>query len=51
MASITDVPLIEKARLEAQKLFEVDPYLKQPDNALLAEAFGRFWGDGKGDVS
>ena len=51
MASITDVKLIEKARGQAQKLFEHDPYLKQPEHALLAEAFGRFWGDGKGDVS
>ena len=51
MASITDVKLIEKARLQAQSLFERDPYLNQPEHALLAEAFGRFWGDGKGDVS
>ena len=51
MASITDVKLIEKARVQAQKLFEQDPYLNQPEHALLAEAFGRFWGDGKGDVS
>ena len=51
MASITDVKLIEKARLQAQKLFDSDPYLNQPEHALLAEAFGRFWGDGKGDVS
>jgi ATP-dependent DNA helicase RecG len=51
MASITDVTLIEKARLQAQRLFEIDPYLTQPEHALLAEAFGRFWGDGKGDVS
>jgi ATP-dependent DNA helicase RecG len=51
MASIMDVQLIEKARLQAQNLFERDPYLNQPEHALLAEAFGRFWGDGKGDVS
>ena len=43
--------LIEKARVQAQKLFERDPYLQQPEHSLLAEAFGRFWGDGKGDVS
>ena len=51
MASITDVKLIEKARVQAQRLFEIDPYLAQPEHALLAEAFGRFWGEGKGDVS
>ena len=51
MASITDVKLIEKARGEAQKLFDQDPELSKPENSLLAEAFERFWGDGKGDVS
>jgi ATP-dependent DNA helicase RecG len=51
MASITDIPLIEKARTQAQALFESDPYLQQPEHALLAEAFERFWGEGKGDVS
>ena len=51
MASITDVKLIEKARGEALKLFEQDPGLAQPEHALLAEAFERFWGEGKGDVS
>jgi len=51
MASITDVKLIEKARLQAQKLFEQDADLKQPEHTLLAEAFGRFWGEGRGDVS
>ena len=51
MASITDVKLIEKARGEAQKLFEQDPELSKPEDALLAEAFERFWGEGKGDVS
>ncbi len=51
MASITDVKLIEKARGEAQKLFEMDAELSQPEHALLADAFGRFWNGGKGDVS
>ena len=51
MASITDVALIEKARLQAQNLFEQDAELSQPEHALLAEAFERFWGGGKGDVS
>ncbi|HET9905204.1 MAG TPA: ATP-dependent DNA helicase RecG [Anaerolineales bacterium] len=51
MASLTDVKLIEKARTQAQNLFEKDPDLSQPEHALLAEAFGRFWGEGKGDVS
>jgi ATP-dependent DNA helicase RecG len=51
MASITDVKLIDKARGEAQKLFDQDPFLSNPEHALLAEAFERFWGEGKGDVS
>lgn len=51
MASLSDAPLIEKARTQAQALFEMDADLSQPEHALLAEAFGRFWGEGKGDVS
>jgi ATP-dependent DNA helicase RecG len=51
MASLTDVKLIEKARVQAQSLFEQDADLSKPEHALLSEAFGRFWGEGKGDVS
>jgi ATP-dependent DNA helicase RecG len=51
MASLTDLGLIENARSHAQKLFEEDSKLEKPENALLAEALERFWGDGKGDVS
>lgn len=51
MASITDVKLIEKARVQAQAVFEKDADLSQPEHKLLAEALGRFWGEGKGDVS
>lgn len=51
MASITDIPLIEKARTQAQSLFEKDPNLELPEHKLLAEALGRFWGKGTGDVS
>jgi len=51
MASLTDIQLIEKARTQAQALFARDPELKAPENSLLAEALGRFWGGGKGDVS
>ena len=51
MASLTDVGLIEEARSHAQQLFKEDAKLEKPENALLAEALERFWGDGKGDVS
>jgi ATP-dependent DNA helicase RecG len=51
MASLSDVALIEKARLEAQGLFERDPDLVDAQHRLLAEALQRFWSGGKGDVS
>ncbi|WKZ37761.1 MAG: ATP-dependent DNA helicase RecG [Anaerolineales bacterium] len=51
MASITDVALIEKAREQAQSLFERDPELSQPEHALLAESFERFWQGTSSDVS
>ena len=51
MASISDVQMIEKARLQAQSLFARDPDLKDAANSLLGEALVRFWGGGKGDVS
>jgi ATP-dependent DNA helicase RecG len=51
MASITDVKLIEKARVQAQAVFEKDADLSQPEHKLLTETLGRFWGEGKGDVS
>ena len=51
MASLTDVTLIEKARQQAQALFEQDPDLTKPQDTLLAESLGRFWGERKGDVS
>ncbi len=51
MASLSDVQMIEKARGQAQALFERDPDLKESENQLLADALQRFWGGGKGDVS
>ncbi len=51
MASLSDIHLIEKARIQAQALFERDPNLEAPEHSLLAEALNRFWGSGKGDIS
>jgi ATP-dependent DNA helicase RecG len=51
LASLTDVRLIEKARREAQKLFNIDPDLRLPDHQLLASRLERFWGGAKGDIS
>ncbi len=51
MASLSDISLIEKARTHAQKIFEEDADLQKPEHALLLEALGKYWGNGKGDVS
>jgi ATP-dependent DNA helicase RecG len=47
----TDLPLIEKARTQAQKLFDTDPELRNPEVALLSESLDRFWGRTSSDVS
>ncbi|MEJ5240090.1 MAG: ATP-dependent DNA helicase RecG [Anaerolineales bacterium] len=51
MASLSDLPLIEKARSFAQRIFEQDPYLQHPEHAPLAEALQRFWGNLRTDIS
>jgi ATP-dependent DNA helicase RecG len=51
MASLTDLPLIEKARQQAEKLFETDPDLQRPEYSLLSESLERFWGKVQADVS
>jgi ATP-dependent DNA helicase RecG len=51
LANLTDIHLIEKARRQAQILFEQDPDLQRPAHQLLVAALERFWGGGKGDIS
>jgi ATP-dependent DNA helicase RecG len=51
LAKLTDVRLIEKARIHAQAVFEQDPNLESPAYRLLSTALHRFWGDPKGDIS
>ncbi len=51
MASLTDVRLIEKARQQAQALFQEDPDLSAPEDQELANKLSQFWGDGRGDIS
>jgi ATP-dependent DNA helicase RecG len=51
MAKLTDVHLIEKARAQAQALFQSDSDLNQLENRLLAARLEEFWGDGRGDIS
>jgi ATP-dependent DNA helicase RecG len=47
LAKLTDVKLIEKARRQAQSLFELDPDLTQPEHQPLVEMMERFWDEGK----
>ena len=51
MASLMDVFTIEKARRQAQDLFERDPELAAPENEALSRTFRKIWGIGRGDVS
>ena len=51
MANLTDIRLIEKARTQAQRLFEQDPDLSAPEHQPLVASFRRYWGNGRGDMS
>jgi len=51
MANLTDVRLIEKARQQAQALFQADPELSSPEVQPLAKKLQEFWGGGRGDIS
>jgi ATP-dependent DNA helicase RecG len=50
LAEFADLRLLETARREAQRLFDVDPELASPDLRLLGQQVHRFW-SGEGDVS
>ena len=43
MAKLSDVSLLEMARIEAIRLFEKDPILKKPEHYLLAKELVRVW--------
>jgi ATP-dependent DNA helicase RecG len=51
MARITDIRLIEKARTIAEELFQEDPMLKNPENALLLTKVSEFWHAENSDLS
>jgi ATP-dependent DNA helicase RecG len=51
MASLTDLQLIEKARRQAQALFEQDRLLERPEHRIISAELERFWGRGRGDLS
>jgi len=51
VANITNVRLIEKARRQARKLFEVNPDLRGEDYQLLADFLQQSWSTGQSDIS
>ena len=51
MANLSDVRLIEKARSQAQALFEQYPELDQAELQPLLAEVKHFWGEGQGDIS
>lgn len=51
LASITDIRLIEKARSQAESVYEIDPDLSSPEHSLLAEKLASFWKQNNSDIS
>lgn len=51
MANLSDLHLIEKAREQAQLLFNTDPKLQNPEHKELKAMMKRFWPAGAGDIS
>ena len=51
LAALTDLKLIESARLHAQEIFNHDPDLTKPENRPLIDAMDRFWEKSGGDIS
>jgi len=43
MARLSDVKILELARNEAVRLFQIDPGLKKPEHQLLASELARVW--------
>lgn len=46
MAKLSDMALLELARIEAIRLFQVDPNLEKPEHRLLAKELARVWQKG-----
>ncbi|MBM4432521.1 MAG: ATP-dependent DNA helicase RecG [Chloroflexi bacterium] len=51
MAKLSDVGILELARNEAVKLFNVDPDLRQPEHQPLVKELARVWQTGAAEVS
>jgi len=43
MAKLSDVALLELARSEAIRLFQIDPGLEKPEHHLLVKELARLW--------
>ena len=50
MAKLSDVGLLELARSEAIRLFQIDPALGKPEHHLLTKELARVWQQG-GELS
>ena len=46
MAKLSDMALLELARIEAIRLFQVDPNLEKPEHRLLSKELARVWQKG-----
>ena len=51
MAKLSDVPLLEMARSEAIRLFQIDSGLEKPEHHLLAKELARVWQQGAAEWS
>jgi len=51
MARLSDVPLLELARSEAIRLFEIDPNFEEPEHELLKKELARIWPEEAGEWS
>jgi len=51
MAKLSDVPLLELARSEAIRLFQIDPGLEKPEHHLLTKELARVWQQGAAEWS
>ncbi|MCD6453236.1 MAG: ATP-dependent DNA helicase RecG [Dehalococcoidales bacterium] len=51
MAKLSDVAILELARREAIRLFEVDPTLEKPEHQLLTRELARVWPAGNSELS
>jgi ATP-dependent DNA helicase RecG len=51
LASVSDLPLVESARTQAQALFAVDPDLERPEHAVLRSNVEHLWESTPTDVS